>query len=94
MGYKSMITSYLVDNGYGGLFEAGECGCTLDDLMVGGIDCLQEDCEPGYKGYCTPNCNHEDVAEVGDCHVQTTKPAWPLVDPYIAFNHSGVEIEE
>lgn len=94
MEYRSVIKSYLIDNGYGGLYDAGECGCTLDDLMPSGSDCLEVDCEPGYTGHCTPNCNHEDVSEMGDCHIQFIKPIWPIVDPYISFNNSAVEIEE
>ena len=45
MNIKDILLEYLETNGYGGLFETGECGCMLDDLM----HCdAPMDCEPGY----------------------------------------------
>lgn len=46
--------SWLKDNGYDGLYNDGECGCTLEDLILCGEDFSQ--CVPGYKTACPPEC--------------------------------------
>jgi len=42
-----IITNYLKENGYDGLYYGQECGCELDDLCP----CEEVDlnCQPGYK---------------------------------------------
>lgn len=49
------VKAKLKEQGYGGLYYPGECGCGLDDLAPCG-ECRQEEgkeyingCEPGYK---------------------------------------------
>ncbi len=47
MNVKEIVTKYLQDNGYDGLFNDGfQCSCIPDALMPCG-DCA--DCQPGYK---------------------------------------------
>jgi hypothetical protein len=47
MNVKEILTKWLKDNGYDGLYSDFECGCALDDLCPcdGDITC----CEPGYQ---------------------------------------------
>ena len=48
MNVKEIISKYLLDNGYDGLFNSDtECGCLSDD----DYPCEGEigNCEPGYK---------------------------------------------
>jgi len=51
MDAREMIRKYLVDNGFDGLYEPGECGCELADLMpcdsAGALNC-----RAGYKTEC------------------------------------------
>ena len=48
MNVKEIISEYLTQNGYEGLFNEGsECGCLLDDLCP--CDGEIGNCEPGYK---------------------------------------------
>jgi hypothetical protein len=48
MTIKEIISKYLTDNGYEGLFNSdGECGCLLDDLCP--CDGEIAECQPGYK---------------------------------------------
>lgn len=42
-----MVEKYLKDNGFDGLYCAGECGCQLSDLIP--CDGDFSGCEPGYK---------------------------------------------
>ena len=45
---KEIVREYLVAHGFDGLYsEVGQCGCSLDDLMM----CEEPgiDCRPGYK---------------------------------------------
>ena len=72
---KEIVTSYLVFNGYHGLFnENGECGCQLSDL---GPCCegIQQECIPGYKVNCTLDCEHDCGSFLDDSwHIQKGKP--------------------
>ena len=48
MNVKEIVSKYLVENGFDGLFnDGGECGCLVDDLCP--CDGDVENCEPGYK---------------------------------------------
>jgi hypothetical protein len=46
MNVINLVKIGLEDKGFGGLFEAGICGCKIDDLSPG--DCLTEKCEAGF----------------------------------------------
>ncbi len=46
MTVKEIMTQWLKDNGYDGLFAPGECACAANDLMPCCESC--EWCEPGY----------------------------------------------
>lgn len=67
MTVKKIITDYLKNHGYDGLFNF-ECGCELDDL----IPCVayMDGCEAGYKQPC--DCG-------GGCnwHMGSEKPMPP-----------------
>jgi hypothetical protein len=57
---KEIVTKYLKDNGYGGLFDPGNgdpCGCRLDDLMP----CAEYglECVAGYEVACRADCASE-----------------------------------
>jgi len=55
MVVKDIVSKYLKDNGYEGLFnESEDCGCELSDLMP--CDEPRPDCEPGFKMVCESNC--------------------------------------
>ncbi len=54
---KEIITQYLKDNGYDGLYNGeGPCGCLAEDLFPCGE--MFDECSPGYKGAC--NCGECD----------------------------------
>ena len=46
MNIKDVLINSLKANGFNGLFCAGECLCTIDDLRPCG--CPRENCEPGH----------------------------------------------
>jgi hypothetical protein len=46
MNCAQIIKSYLVENGFEGLF-CDNCGCDLDDLMP--CDSVCSECTPGYQ---------------------------------------------
>ena len=47
MNVKGIVGKWLVENGYGGLYNADrECGCGWDVLLACGEDPSR--CEPGY----------------------------------------------
>ena len=49
MTVKEIITKYLNDNGYDGLYNEDEyCACAIDDLC----DCPSFGCKAGYKVPC------------------------------------------
>ena len=56
MNIKKILSKWLVDNGYDGLFNGNECACLNDDLFP--CSCDPSDCEPGYKGVC--DCGDHD----------------------------------
>ena len=66
---EEIIQSWLMQNGYTGLFYSGECACEIDDLFPCGE--IERYCEAGYKVDCTENCNHDDLC---DWHIQREKP--------------------
>jgi len=47
MTAKEIITDYLRQHGYDGLFNPGVCGCTIEDLGCCECDCMS--CQPGYQ---------------------------------------------
>jgi hypothetical protein len=47
MDCRDIITTYLKENKYDGLFQPGTCGCELADLIPCDGDFTS--CEPGYK---------------------------------------------
>lgn len=47
MDVLGIVRKYLEDNNYAGLYSAGECACTLDDLVP--CDEILRDCCPGDK---------------------------------------------
>ncbi len=52
MNIKEIVANYLVEKGYGGLYDADcECGCEIDDLFP--CDDVCPDCVAGYKILCT-----------------------------------------
>jgi len=63
---KTILSEYLKQHGYDGLFNAElECGCTIDDLFPCEADFSE--CEPAYKLECP--CENEgkyDVCEYKD----------------------------
>jgi hypothetical protein len=46
MTILELISAALRENGYGGLYLDGVCGCQVGDLSPG--SCLCDDCRPGY----------------------------------------------
>lgn len=56
--------------GYDGLYAPGQCACLVDDLYPCGE--RGPDCQPGYKGACTPDCTHEGAGD-GAWHISPTK---------------------
>ena len=62
MNCKEIITKYLKENNFDGLFNREcNCGCPIDDLMP--MDDCWSDCEPGHKVPCDP----ETCPAEGDC---------------------------
>jgi hypothetical protein len=51
MNVREIVIQYLRQNGFGGLYCPGECGCTIDDLAPCGE--MVEACESGVKEPCT-----------------------------------------
>ena len=51
MNVKEIITDWLKNHNYDGLFMDRGCACSLDDLIPGNCPTL-EHCEPGYKYKC------------------------------------------
>jgi len=45
MDVKEIMTEYLTEKGFDGLFYPGECACKSEDLMPCDASCLA--CEPG-----------------------------------------------
>lgn len=46
---KSIVVEWLKINNYDGLVsDTSECGCSVDDLMPCGFDCI-DTCLPAYK---------------------------------------------
>lgn len=50
---QSIVTAYLKEHGYDGLYD-DECGCLIDDLAPCSNDPMW--CHPGYRVPC--NCGH------------------------------------
>ena len=49
MTVREILTEWLGDNGYDGLYTSGGCACKIDNLVPGGIFCdMCGDCKPGY----------------------------------------------
>ena len=55
---RQIVSDYLRENGFDGLYNAGECACKTDDL--GPCDCSLLNCEPGYLQPCPPECGEHD----------------------------------
>lgn len=56
MTVREIVTAYLKENGYDGLYLAGECGCEIKDLMPCGE--FGVNCEAGYGKECK-DCKEE-----------------------------------
>lgn len=69
MDVKQILKEWLTKNGYDGLYYAGECACSVDDLWPCGED-LSE-CEPGYLAPCPESCGCHDW------HISREKPKHP-----------------
>jgi hypothetical protein len=67
MDVIDIVRWYLRKHGYDGLYQRGECVCSVDDLMPCGeyAGC----CRPGYKGPCDGTCGGEC-----DFHISEDKP--------------------
>ena len=49
MNVGTIVREWLIRNGYDGLVsDRCECGCSIDDLMPCGFDCI-ESCLPAYR---------------------------------------------
>ena len=49
MNVGTIVREWLIDRGYDGLVsDRCECGCSVDDLMPCGFDCI-ESCLPAYR---------------------------------------------
>ena len=59
MNLREYIAACLKSDGYDGLHDAEECGCTLDDLMPCGHPWA--DCEPGYVCKCPDKLEPRDA---------------------------------
>ncbi len=70
MNVREIITMYLKDNGYDGLFSDGECACALGVLFpcCHDMDIVAE-CEAGYRVPAEPGDEDEDWC------IQAEKPA-------------------
>jgi hypothetical protein len=51
-----IIKKYLIENGYDGLQDECECGCSLDSLAACGNS--MDTCEPAYKHECSKCKDH------------------------------------
>ena len=74
MDVKQILSKWLTENGFQGLYNADvRCGCDVDDLNPCG-DCAME-CKPAYKTKCNPNCESKCDAfdEKATCYT-TVKP--------------------
>lgn len=60
MTVKEIVTKYLKENGYDGLYS-DDCGCGIDDLMPCS-DCGSDLCEAGIKKDCDKCENKIDGA--------------------------------
>lgn len=56
MNVHDIIERYLRENGFDGLYYAGECACSVDDLAPCGN--INENCEAGYLLSC--DCGEHD----------------------------------
>lgn len=69
------LNGALKQEGFDGFFNADlECGCEIGDLSPG--DCLNFDCEPGVKRFCTKDCTHEGASgknDTGEWHIEQRK---------------------
>ncbi len=75
MEVEEILESWLKENGYDGLLNAGAmCGCQIGDLIPCCGDGLR-DCEPGYKVPCDGNPDGEGDCD-GDCefHIVSERP--------------------
>ena len=65
MTIKEIITEYLKENGFDGLFFPGECACRADDLAP--CENILPGCQPGYLGPCPKTCGEHDwhIALIG-----------------------------
>lgn len=50
-----MVKKHLEENGYDGLYSAGNCACKIDDLFPCGQ--TDKDCEAGYLQPCDGSCD-------------------------------------
>jgi hypothetical protein len=68
MDVLEIVRLYLVEHGYDGLYEPGECACQVGDLMPCGeyAGC----CRPGYRQRCDGTC----AAGRCDYHIGEDKP--------------------
>ena len=49
MNVGTIVREWLIENAYDGLVsDRCECGCSIDDLMPCGFDCI-ESCLPAYR---------------------------------------------
>jgi hypothetical protein len=69
MSIKEYIIEKLKEDGYGGLYLPGECGCSLEDFALCGDDFLE--CKPGYLRKCEncdeKSCSFRDREETSYC---------------------------
>lgn len=78
MTCKEIITEYLKENGYDGLYD-DHCCCELDDLMPCGEPELFIDCKAGYKR--KPTQEEMDAMGLDDTNwfISETKPCARLI---------------
>lgn len=53
---ESIVSNWLKENGYNGLYNDGECACEVDALFL--CDCGIPYCKPGYLYPC--DCGDHD----------------------------------
>ena len=63
MNIREIVAEWLVEHGYDGLYDPGECGCLLDDLMP--CDYPSTQCQAGYKIACSGGDECEWGGECG-----------------------------